>query len=407
MMALHIITTILLMIVNVTVSFTTAPSTRMLSFLPSTKNNLLCNHFRSTSSRSMSSIAPEPRGCAAAPFQKKKVAVFGTGGYLGATIFGFLQRASAIYGTGISGSGAVPRGIVATSYGSSCLNKILNSKFCLAYANEQHLQLTNMGSIDYIQRALSGIDAVIIGTMYTLESRSVTGNTYAESPNDKTLEFYLDDSSQCQFETPQPDDVHLRLFENSVTACVKANIQHLVVIETPLTTSTMRKEFAKLLDTSGLAFTYIRVGNNNNNDDATTPWEATKLYTFEQGIQSKLNVDSFTLKDNYQRQGNYESGDWMDFFDEDDDDTEASRLVKSRRNKLLEQTQTAPPREDIAAVAVQILLSCDWEKSRCMRIVSNGELMSKEERKKQEIQRTDKEWCIKSELVAQALASVD
>lgn len=35
-------------------------------------------------------------GCAAKPLDKKKIAVFGAGGYLGAVIFGFLQRAASL-----------------------------------------------------------------------------------------------------------------------------------------------------------------------------------------------------------------------------------------------------------------------------------------------------------------------
>lgn len=37
-----------------------------------------------------------PKGCAAKPFEKKKIAVFGAGGYLGAVVFGFLQRAASL-----------------------------------------------------------------------------------------------------------------------------------------------------------------------------------------------------------------------------------------------------------------------------------------------------------------------
>lgn len=37
-----------------------------------------------------------PKGCAAVPFEKKKIAVFGAGGYLGAVLFGFLQRAGSL-----------------------------------------------------------------------------------------------------------------------------------------------------------------------------------------------------------------------------------------------------------------------------------------------------------------------
>ena len=41
-------------------------------------------------------MAQPPKGCAAKPFEKKKIAVFGAGGYLGAVLFGFLQRASSL-----------------------------------------------------------------------------------------------------------------------------------------------------------------------------------------------------------------------------------------------------------------------------------------------------------------------
>ena len=37
-----------------------------------------------------------PKGCAAKPFDKKKIAVFGAGGDLGAVVFGFLQRAASL-----------------------------------------------------------------------------------------------------------------------------------------------------------------------------------------------------------------------------------------------------------------------------------------------------------------------
>jgi len=46
--------------------------------------------------RSSSSLNLNAEGCAAKPFEKKKIAVFGAGGYLGAVIFGFLQRAASL-----------------------------------------------------------------------------------------------------------------------------------------------------------------------------------------------------------------------------------------------------------------------------------------------------------------------
>jgi len=46
--------------------------------------------------RPASSLLLAPKGCAAKPFEKKKIAVFGAGGYLGAVVFGFLQRAASL-----------------------------------------------------------------------------------------------------------------------------------------------------------------------------------------------------------------------------------------------------------------------------------------------------------------------
>ena len=57
---------------------------------------------RSSVTMAMSmSMSSRPMGCASTPLQKKSVAICGAGGYLGGTIFGFCQRASNLYGTGI------------------------------------------------------------------------------------------------------------------------------------------------------------------------------------------------------------------------------------------------------------------------------------------------------------------
>ena len=49
-----------------------------------------------TTWRSSSSLRLKVEGCAAKPLEKKKIAVFGAGGYLGAVIFGFVQRAASL-----------------------------------------------------------------------------------------------------------------------------------------------------------------------------------------------------------------------------------------------------------------------------------------------------------------------
>ena len=49
-----------------------------------------------TTWRSSSSLRLKVEGCAAKPLEKKKIAVFGVGGYLGAVVFGFVQRAASL-----------------------------------------------------------------------------------------------------------------------------------------------------------------------------------------------------------------------------------------------------------------------------------------------------------------------
>ena len=53
-------------------------------------------HINVDATRGSSALLMKPKGCAATPLEKKKVAVFGAGGYLGAVLFGFLQRAGSL-----------------------------------------------------------------------------------------------------------------------------------------------------------------------------------------------------------------------------------------------------------------------------------------------------------------------
>ena len=285
----------------------------------------------------MSSTASQaaPRGCAATPLDKKQVAIFGGGGYLGGNIFGMCQRASNLYGTGIGGSGsATPRLISATAEGSMCLNKILSKGFKLAYAGEQMVRLVNMESADHVTERLNGIDAVFLGTVNSLEfNRPVTANTYEESPNDKTIEFFMD-CRRTVFEEEDPisDEellkINLRLFETAVTACKEAEMKHLVVIETPSTPSAA--PFAKILDDAGIPFTYIYTQSE---------WNNSKDWTFEKGIvrsEGDLSLEHATLAENYLSRPEYEVGDWAD--------------------SLPGTASGTVYREDIATVAVQSLM---------------------------------------------------
>jgi len=120
------------------------------------------------------------------------VAVFGAGGCLGGAIFGFLQRASSIFGTGLGGINT-PKCICATGSSSKDLNRILYTSFKAAYAGEELFSLTNVKDEAYLVNSLKGNDAIIMGTSYQYEIRPITFGSFEKSPNDKTLEFYLDE----------------------------------------------------------------------------------------------------------------------------------------------------------------------------------------------------------------------
>lgn len=346
--------------------FSSIPTTRFPSNrpLPSTKTPL----FMAT------------KGTAAKPYDKKKIVVFGAGGYLGSTIYGFLQRAASIYGTGIADISSSPRAICATAVGSGSLNKVLGRSFKLAFAGENFIRLTNMRNVDSIQARIQGYDAAIIGTIYQLETRPVTAGSYEKTPNDKTLEFYLDDSSMATSSVSNDDlEVHLNMFQNTVEACKLAGIQHLVVIETPATTNA--KPFAKILDDAGINFTYIRSNGKLEN---------TKLYTFENGIQSDVTIQGFVLPAGYSSKSGYEVENWGNILSRND------ATMQENKDCIL-------PREDLAAVVVQSLMSFDWGMSRFLHVSSNGFLGSNDTLGNTRNMKFDKEWCFNSGLIMEKM----
>uniref|UniRef100_A0A7S2W5A6 Uncharacterized protein n=1 Tax=Eucampia antarctica TaxID=49252 RepID=A0A7S2W5A6_9STRA len=319
-----------------------------------------------------------PKGCAAQPLEKKKVVVFGAGGYLGAVIFGFIQRASSLYGTGLLGGSSSPRAMGATGITLQELNRVLIREFKLAFAGEDLCRLNNMQDVEHIQARLKGMNAAVIGTVYQLETRSVSGNTYEKSPNDKTLEFYLDYKYAAN-PTEANDDLetHLTLFQNTVDACKLAGLEKLVVIETPQTPKT--KRFSDILESAQIPFTYIHASGEH---------VRTSPYSFESGIQSKdLVITKNLLK----------SGDWIDY------------LWEQRASKKKSTTPNTIAREDIAAVVVQSLLSLDWKTNCSLEISSNGDkneedAVAKTKRSTKPV-KTDRDWCVGVSVVAQKLSS--
>ncbi|KAL7520657.1 hypothetical protein ACHAWX_005376 [Stephanocyclus meneghinianus] len=184
------------------------------------------------------------------------------------------------YGTGISGVSS-PRAIGATRTTSEALNKVLTPCFKLAYAGEDLVRLVDSTDKDYIKDRLKSFDAAILGTVYQLEQRTVTGNTYEKTPNDKTFEFYLDERYGAREDGAPEDgsDYHISMFESAIQACKESgSIQNVVVLETPRTNRPM--DFIRILEREGMPYTYIR--SSHLKKDLT--------YSFEKGVKEKLNV---------------------------------------------------------------------------------------------------------------------
>jgi len=306
-----------------------------------------------------------PKGCAAKPLEKKKIAVFGTGGYMGAITYGFLQRASSLYGTGISNIRGSPRAIGATSGSLEALNKELGSKFKAAFCSEDLVRLVDTSDVNHIKDRLKDFDAAIIGTSYQLEQRKVTLNTYESSPNEKVYEIYLDEryGAWNQDVAPSDDaDIHINIFRNSVQACKAAGLSHLVVFETPRTVQPSK--FVNILEEEGIKYTYIRTNS---------PLSKDLTFTFEKGISNKLDV----------------------------------RIVQSIDDIDTQETEKPIAREDLSALIVQSLLSLDWEESRIIEVrASDVNITSGYGTKEKRKQKYDSYWCPNSDVLAEALSAL-
>ena len=300
------------------------------------------------------------KGSAAKPYEKKKVAVFGAGGYLGACIYGFLQRAGSLYGTGIAGVGA-PRSITATAVGSSNLNGVLGKNFILAQADESFVKLTDMTSLDSIRSRVRGFDAAIMATRYTFETRPVTGGSYERTPNDKTLEFYMDKPRSSTVQGLDMPDYSFALLERSLQACQEEGVKRVVVVETDsqfdaaATTNGGRKN-VEILEKCGIPYIYVQpLGSLENFRD----------YTYAKGVQGNLEV-------NVIEPGSLNS-------------------PPAEGNALY--------REDLAALCVQSILSLDWSMSGIIQVRSSGATEPIESKKP-----PNQEWCAKSELLGSLLS---
>jgi len=301
-----------------------------------------------------------------------------------------------LYGTGLGGP-STPRSISATAFGSTALNSVLSKHFKLAYASEYMVVLTNMMDSNYIKKNLKGMDAAILGTKYALETRPVTGNTYETSPNSKTNEIYLGGLKRSIDEQEGLDDLELQatMFRNSVQACVDAGLKHIIVLQT--TQDDDSKAFAEILDEFDIPFTYVCYGRG-------VELKNVKDWTFEDGVQGNINIESFTLSNDYKKAKDYENGDWMD------------SLEAERRGTESSLTSIPTAREDVAALTVQCLMSLDWDQKRVLEIGTGGQLsgigwkgdytMMKPNAGMNNPPKSDKFWCNNSDFLSFKLSSV-
>ena len=328
-------------------------------------------------SSSFPAVQKKPGSPWARPYEKKQVAICGAGGYLGSMAFGYLQRASDIYGTGLGGY-SVPRVLAATSAGTSGINKVLGGSFALAFCGENQMRLTDMTSVDAIAARLKGIHGLVLGTDYYLEKRPVTGGTYEKSVNEKTVEFYLDQPRRVDPDSKivvRDDDVSFQMFSNTVAACQKADtMQHMFVLETPSTKDPAA--YLDVLKTSGIPYTYIRL------DGELVTWPQMG-HSFRMGVLGKMSVEALS-------------------------DAQAAAPKPSPSSASSSQSDSYQPifREDVAAMLCQAMQSLDWTKSRAIQVGCDGPLesLTADDLKKMQM---DKQWCVNSETLAVALDKIN
>jgi hypothetical protein len=182
-----------------------------------------------------------------------QVAVIGGGGYIGALTFGFLQRAGSLYGTGLSPN---CRCIGATSATALQLNTILGKNFCLAQADESFIKLTNLESVEAIQKRLEGYDAVILGNEMVVDTRPVTAGTFEKGPNDKTLEIFWD-LYRGNGMSPEAAPRAEKIIDNTLQACQLAGIQHVVGVATSDSGNTNTEKFVQQIKGCGVPYSLI------------------------------------------------------------------------------------------------------------------------------------------------------
>jgi hypothetical protein len=320
-----------------------------------------------------------PRGTAATPMDKKKVVVLGVGGFLGSMTFGFLQRSSSLYGTGI---GQV-RAMAACGDSASRLNRVLSKQFVLAFADESYIKLTDLSCIDFIAQRLQGFNGLILGDDLEILQRKCTPGSYEKTPNDKVYEAYWPTlagsvSIKNDNEAEALDRIREQLLNNILQGAKQAGtIQHIVAVTDD--NGNGNDAFLSRLKDCGIPYTCLH---------PTEPWARIPDYTYRKGVQTDLQIQ--TMSDN--------------------DITSPSSSSSSAA------AQEPIAMEDMAALCVQCLQSLDWTTSRHLRVSCQGPVTPAMIQQATTTttaasgprppKRPDQDWCVNSNVLERALRSI-
>ena len=283
----------------------------------------------------------------------KKVAVVGTAGYSGALAFGFLQRASSQYGTGMDAVASLG----ATMESGAHLNRVLTKSFA-SFINDddEALLYTNLFSVQDIAKSLQGCHAIVMGTDMGVAVREVTPGTFTTS-NGVTCEVYWPAPRPLDAVPQNHPELRLLIINNILQAALAARVQHICLVDDAKDYGVLKAVHATGIPYTCLGPTAVQMVDHAN-------------YGYRLGVLERLEVVS------------------------------------------LQQNEQVPIskylyREDLVALAVQSLLSLDWKQSRCLAVTSLGRAentwMAQRSDNTANNAAVNKEWCHNAYLLKEAL----
>lgn len=275
-----------------------------------------------------------------------RVAVLGGGGYSGAVAFGFLQRATKQFGKGIDSVASIG----ATAESVNLLNRYLAKTFYTS-ADQTEIKLANLFDVEHIAEHLYGWDALVMGTDIGVAVRPVSPGTYMTG-NDYACEVYWPAPKNLQGIPENAIELREVILRNVMEGARLAGVQHICLVD-----DAKDYEALRFLHYTGVPYTCLGPTAARMVDCPN--------YTFRKGVLEKLEAVN------------------------------------------LRQQEAAPAskylhREDLAALAIQTLMSLDWSYSRCLAVTGKG-LPESDSWAKRSNTDLDNEWCVNSHLLVEAL----